>query len=55
VRVNGGPHIDTFRSTDLDYKLHIPRNWKFDTYTKFHYNKAGFNPERRNYIESAEN
>lgn len=50
VHHNRGPHIDTFRSTDLDYKLHLPRNWKFNTNTDFHYNIEGFNKRRQHYI-----
>ena len=50
VHHNHGPHIDTFRSTDLDYKLHLPRNWKFNTNTDFHYNIEGFNKHRQHYI-----
>lgn len=50
VHHNHGPHIDTFRSTDLDYKLHLPRNWKFNTNTDFHYNIEGFNKRRQHYI-----
>ena len=50
VHHNHGPHIDTFRSTDLDYKLHLPRNWKFNTNTDFHYNSEGFNKRRQHYI-----
>ena len=39
-----GPHIDPLRSTDLNYKLHIPRNWKFNPTPDFKYNKKGFSP-----------
>ena len=50
TRFNGGPHIDTLHSTDLDYKLHNPRNWKFNVNTNFHFNAAGFNPEKQNLV-----
>lgn len=50
-----GPHFDPLRSTDLDYKMHTPRNWKFNTYTDFEYNKAGFDPHKQSYIPEAKN
>lgn len=40
----GRPHFDPIMSTDLDYKFHMPRNWKWDNKLDFDYNKAGFNP-----------
>lgn len=54
-RFKGGPHIDTLHSTDLDYKLHAPRNWKFNVNTDFHFNAAGFNPKRQNYYKDKKN
>lgn len=54
-RFSGGPHIDTLHSTDLDYKLHTPRNWKFNVNTDFHFNAAGFNPKRQNYYKDKKN
>lgn len=44
VSLKHGPHIDPLRSTDLNYKLHIPRNWKFNPIPEFKYNKKGFSP-----------
>lgn len=49
-----GPHIDPLRSTDLNYKLHIPRNWKFNPTPDFKYNKKGFSPAEQ-YEEDGEN
>ena len=40
----GRPHFDPIMSTDLDYRFHMPRNWKWDKNLDFDYNKAGFNP-----------
>lgn len=40
----GRPHFDPIMSTDLDYKFHMPRNWKWDSNLDFDYNKAGFDP-----------
>lgn len=50
-----GPHFDPLRSTDLDYKMHTPRNWKFNTETDFQYNKAGFDPHKQSYNPKAKN
>ena len=44
----GRPHFDPIMSTDLDYKFHMPRNWKWDNKLDFDYNKAGFNPAQAN-------
>lgn len=52
---NRGPHFDPLRSTDLDYKMHTPRNWKINTRTDFEYNAAGFDPSKQSYIKDAEN
>lgn len=49
-----GPHIDPLRSTDLNYKLHIPRNWKFNPTPDFKYNKKGFSPAEQ-YEENGKN
>lgn len=54
-KFNHGPHIDTLHSTDLDYKLHNPRNWKFNVKTDFNYNKAGFNPEKQSDLGDKKN
>lgn len=54
-RFNGGPHIDTLHSTDLEYKLHSPRNWKFNVNSDFHFNAAGFKPERQSYLKNRKN
>lgn len=52
---NRGPHFDPLRSTDLDYKMHTPRNWKVDSETDFQYNKAGFNPAQQSYLKDKKN
>ena len=44
----GRPHFDPIMSTDLDYRFHMPRNWKWDKNLDFDYNKAGFNPTQAN-------
>lgn len=44
----GRPHFDPIMSTDLDYRFHMPRNWKWDKDLDFDYNKAGFNPAQAN-------
>lgn len=54
-KFNHGPHIDTLHSTDLEYKLHNPRNWKFNVKTDFNYNEAGFRPEKQSYLIGKEN
>lgn len=51
----GYPHFDPLRSTDLDYKLHVPRNWKFSDETDFSYNRNGFNKNRKSKKENAIN
>lgn len=43
---DGRPHFDPIMSTDLDYRFHMPRNWKFDKAAILDYNEAGFNPEK---------
>lgn len=45
---DGRPHFDPIMSTDLDYRFHMPRNWKWDKNLDFDYNKAGFNPAQAN-------
>lgn len=50
VSLKHGPHIDPLRSTDLNYKLHIPRNWKFNPTPEFKYNKKGFSPVEQHEI-----
>jgi hypothetical protein len=47
---DGRPHFDPIMSTDLEYRFHMPRNWKIDNNTDFEYNIAGFYPERANYL-----
>lgn len=54
--MNGmGPHVDPIRSTDLDYKLHLPRNWKFNTESDLDFNNAGFDPRKQSYTPNAKN
>lgn len=54
--MNGmGPHVDPIRSTDLDYKLHLPRNWKFNTDSDLDFNNAGFDPRKQSYTPNAKN
>ncbi len=54
--MNGmGPHVDPIRSTDLDYKLHLPRNWKFNTESDLDFNNAGFDPRKQSYKPDAKN
>ena len=50
VSLKHGPHIDPLRSTDLNYKLHIPRNWKFNPTPEFKYNKKGFSSAEQHEI-----
>lgn len=47
--VSGRPHFDPIMSTDLEYRLHIPRNWKWNNSVVFEYNKDGFKPEKANF------
>lgn len=39
-----GPHFDPLRSTDLEYQLHVPRQWKFAREVDFDYRLEGFSP-----------
>ena len=50
--VSGRPHFDPIMSTNLEYRLHIPRNWKWDNSVYFEYNKDGFKPEKANFKNS---
>ena len=43
---DGRPHFDPIMSTDLEYRFHMPRNWKWDNELDFEYNKEGFFPEK---------
>jgi hypothetical protein len=52
---DGRPHFDPLMSTDLDYKFHMPRNWKWDKNLDFDYNKDGFNPEKANFTNTKNN
>ena len=52
---DGRPHFDPLMSTDLDYKFHMPRNWKWDNNLDFEYNDAGFEPTKANYTNTQEN
>ncbi len=47
--VSGRPHFDPIMSTDLEYRLHVPRNWKWNNSVYFEYNKDGFKPEKANF------
>ena len=51
----GRPHFDPIMSTDLDYRFHIPRNWKWDNELDFEYNHAGFNPAKVSDTNTQEN
>lgn len=51
----GRPHFDPIMSTDLEYRFHMPRNWKWDNNLDFDYNHAGFNHEIANYTNTHEN
>lgn len=51
----GRPHFDPIMSTDLEYLLHLPRNWKISNSTTFDYNKAGFNPEKVSHTGTEDN
>lgn len=52
---DGRPHFDPLMSTDLEYKFHMPRNWKWDNNLDFDYNIQGFYPEKANYTNTQEN
>ena len=43
---DGRPHFDPIMSTDLEYRYHVPRNWKFNNTPDFTYNIEGFYPEK---------
>lgn len=45
------PHFDKVFSTDLDYKFHVPMNWKIDPEVTFEYNARGFDPEFKSHTE----
>jgi hypothetical protein len=47
--VSGRPHFDPIMSTDLEYRLHVPRNWKWNNSVDFKYNKEGFAPEKASF------
>ena len=49
---DGRPHFDPIMSTDLEYRFHMPRNWKWDNELDFDYNLAGFNPAKANYTNT---
>ena len=51
----GRPHFDPIMSTDLEYRFHMPRNWKWDNELDFDYNHAGFNPAKANDTNTQEN
>ena len=52
---DGRPHFDPIMSTDLEYRFHMPRNWKWDNELDFDYNSAGFNPAKANYTNTERN
>lgn len=52
---DGRPHFDPIMSTDLEYRFHMPRNWKWDNELDFDYNLAGFNPVKANYTNTEKN
>ncbi len=52
---DGRPHFDPLMSTDLDYKFHMPRNWKWDNNLDFEYNIEGFEPTKARYTNTQEN
>lgn len=52
---DGRPHFDPIMSTDLEYRFHMPRNWKWDNELDFDYNLAGFNPTKANYTNTERN
>lgn len=51
----GHPHFDPLRSTDLSYKFHVPRNWKFSNTTEFDFNESGFNKQKSFKIQNGVN
>jgi hypothetical protein len=52
---DGRPHFDPIMSTDLEYRFHMPRNWKWDNELDFEYNHAGFNPAQASDTNTQEN
>ena len=52
---DGRPHFDPIMSTDLEYRYHVPRNWKFNNIPVFTYNRAGFFPETSSDLEQEHN
>lgn len=52
---DGRPHFDPIMSTDLEYRFHMPRNWKWDNNLDFEYNIEGFDPTKANYTNTQEN
>lgn len=52
---DGRPHFDPLMSTDLEYRFHMPRNWKWDNNLDFEYNDAGFEPTKANYTNTQKN
>ena len=52
---DGRPHFDPLMSTDLEYKFHMPRNWKWDNNLDFDYNIQGFYPAKASYTNTQEN
>lgn len=51
----GRPHFDPIMSTDLEYRFHMPRNWKWDNELDFEYNHAGFDPAKASDTNTQEN
>ena len=51
----GRPHFDPIMSTDLEYKFHMPRNWKWDNNLDFDYNIQGFYPEQAHNLNTKNN
>lgn len=52
---DGRPHFDPIMSTDLEYRFHMPRNWKWDNDLDFEYNLEGFNPAKANFTNTQQN
>lgn len=52
---DGRPHFDPIMSTDLEYRFHVPRNWKWDNNLDFDYNFEGFNPKKVNDTNTKQN
>lgn len=51
----GRPHFDPIMSTDLEYRFHMPRNWKWDNDLDFDYNLEGFNPNKAHFTDTKYN